>query len=163
MVYAAWILLLALLTWFFNNYLEQQTNPNRRLAEFVSPDGTYQVSLARNRYGHYVTSGLINGQPVTLLLDTGATHISIPEAIARRLGLKRGVAQSVITASGPITVYTTHLASVAIGLLEIRNLRGGINPYMAGDEILLGMNFLKHVEIIQRGDRWILKKPSSSM
>ncbi|MGH8558816.1 MAG: retropepsin-like aspartic protease family protein [Methylococcales bacterium] len=160
MVYAAWILFLALLTLFFNNYLERQTNPNTELQKSLGPDGSYQVSLTRNRYGHYVTSGLINGRPVTFLLDTGATNISIPEGVARRLGLERGAPQSVITANGQITVYSTEIDSVAIGPLEIRGLRGGINPHMSGDEILLGMNFLKHLEIIQRGDRLILKKPS---
>ncbi|MCI0653429.1 MAG: TIGR02281 family clan AA aspartic protease [Methylococcaceae bacterium] len=162
MVYAAWILFLTLLTLFFNEYLEKQYNPNTKLEQSVDPDGIDQISLARNRYGHYVTSGKINDQPVTFLLDTGATHISIPAIVARRLGLKRGAAHSVMTANGLITVYSTLLDSVAVGPLEIRGLRGGINPYMDGEEILLGMNFLKHLEIIQRGDQLILKRPSST-
>ena len=163
MVYASWILFLALLTLIFNHYLEKQYNPNEKVQQSVDPDGTYQVSLTRNRYGHYVTSGSINGQPVTFLLDTGATNISIPEPVARRLELKRGTPLSVSTANGVITVYNTVLDRVAIGLLEIRGLRGGINPHMGGDEILLGMNFLKRLELIQRGDQLILRKPSISM
>jgi aspartyl protease family protein len=163
MIYAAWILFLALLTLFFNNYLEKQYNPNTKLEKSRNPDGSYQVSLTRNRYGHYVTDGLINSQPVTFLLDTGATHISIPDGVARRLGLKRGAPHSVMTANGLITVYNTLLDSVAIGPLEIRGLRGGINPQLDSDEILLGMNFLKHLEILQQGDRLILTRPSMSM
>ena len=163
MVYASWILFLALLTVVFNNYLEKQYNPNEKVQQSVDPDGTYEVSLTRNRFGHYVTSGSINGQPVTFLLDTGATNISIPEPVARRLGLKRGAPISVSTANGMITVYNIVLDRVAIGPLEIRALRGGINPHMDGDEILLGMNFLKHLELIQRGDQLILKKPNISM
>lgn len=162
MIYAAWILFLALLTWLFNDYLEKRYHPNHGLEPSLSPDGSYQVVLTRNRHGHYVTSGLINHQPVTFLLDTGATHISIPEGVARRLGLKRGSPQSVITANGRISVYGTRLDSVAIGPLEIRGLRGGINPYMVGEEILLGMNFLKHLEIIQSGDQMTLKWPSDT-
>lgn len=163
MIYAAWILLLALLTWFFNGFLEKQLNPNRVLVASRSPNGKDQISLARNRYGHYVTSGSINGQEVTFLLDTGATHISVPKKIAARLNLRPGVAQSVMTANGTITVYNTELTSVAIGPLEVRNLRAGINPHMAGNEVLLGMNFLKHFEIVQQADRWIIRKPASSM
>lgn len=163
MVYAAWILFLALLTVFFNNYLEKQHNPNTQLKELVGSDGSYQVRLKRNRYGHYVTTGRINGQTVTFLLDTGATNISIPEGVARKLGLERGAAHSVMTANGSITVYSTVLNSVAIGPLEIHGLRGGINPHMGGNEILLGMNFLKHLELIQRGDELILNKPGATM
>lgn len=163
MVYVAWVLFLGLLTVFFNNYLEKQYNPNTKLQETIDPGGSYQVILKRNRYGHYVTTGLINGQAVTFLLDTGATNISIPENVARRLGLKRGAPHSVMTANGSITVYGTLLDSVAIGPLEIRGLRGGINPHMGGDEILLGMNFLKHLELIQRGGQLILNRPDTIM
>jgi aspartyl protease family protein len=163
MVYAAWILFLALLTVFFNNCMEKQYNPNTQLQQSMDADGSYLVSLTRNRSGHYVTSGTINHRPVTFLLDTGATHISIPEGVATRLGLERGAPHSVATANGLITVYTTVLDSVAIGPLEIRGLRGGINPHMGGEEILLGMNFLKHLEIIQRGNQLILRYPSLTM
>jgi aspartyl protease family protein len=163
MVYAAWILFLVLLTFIFNQLLEKQYNPNTHPQKSLGPDGSYQVSLTRNRYGHYVTSGLINHQPVTFLLDTGATHISIPANVADRLGLERGVSQSVMTANGLIRVYSTVLDSVAIGVLELRGLQGGINPHMGGDEILLGMNFLKHLEILQRGDQLTLKMPVGTM
>ena len=163
MVYASWILFLALLTVFFNNYLEKQYNPNAKVQKSLNPDGSYDVSLTRNRYGHYVTNGLINGRSVTFLLDTGATNISIPEPVARHLGLEPGAPHSVSTANGTITVYSTMLDSVAIGPLEIQGLLGDINPYMGGEEILLGMNFLKHLEIIQRGDQLILRPPSTRM
>ncbi len=162
MVYAAWVLFLVLLTLIFNQFLEQKYNPNTNLQKSLGPDGSYQVRLTRNRYGHYVTSGLINSQPVTFLLDTGATHISIPGRVAKRLGLKRGVPHSVMTANGLISVYSTMLDSVAIGLLEIQGLQGGINPQLGGDEILLGMNFLKHLEILQRDDQLILKLPAGT-
>jgi predicted flap endonuclease-1-like 5' DNA nuclease len=36
------------------------------------------VVLRRNRMGHYVARGSINGAPVTFLLDTGATAVALP-------------------------------------------------------------------------------------
>jgi aspartyl protease family protein len=88
MIIAAWILLLVLLTWFFNDHLEGRRNPNRQLA--TVHDGVPEVRLERNRYGHYVATGAINGHAVEFMLDTGATDVSIPVAIADRLELQRG-------------------------------------------------------------------------
>ena len=146
MVYAAWILLLVLLTIYFNNYLDKLNNPNPVVQTQIGVDKLPEVILQRNRYGHYVTHGKINGKSVTFLLDTGATTISIPTQTAKRLMLKSGVPLSVQTANGSVTVYSTKLNSVAIGPIELRDLRGDINPHMDGDEVLLGMNFLKHLD-----------------
>ena len=44
-----------------------------------------------------------------------------------------------------------YLNSVAIGDIRLYDLRATILENMSGDEILLGMNFLKHFEIIQKG------------
>ena len=55
------------------------------------------------------------------------------------------------TANGNTLAYQTHLDSVAIGDIRLYDLRATILENMSGDEILLGMNFLKHFEIIQKG------------
>ncbi|MGB5427904.1 MAG: TIGR02281 family clan AA aspartic protease, partial [Gammaproteobacteria bacterium] len=70
MVIAAWIILLLLLTVFFNDHLDRQNNPNRQLAT-ITTGGTPEVQLQRNRHGHYVASGSINGPAVDFMLDTG--------------------------------------------------------------------------------------------
>jgi aspartyl protease family protein len=159
MIYATWALLLGMLTLFFEGRLERQYNPNIALQASNSSDIPSQVTLKRNRFGHYVTSGTINGQTVTFLIDTGATRISIPGNVARQLELKRGVPHRVMTANGSITVYSTFLQRVAIGPLEMRSLQGHVNPHIGGQEILLGMNFLKNLEIIQRDNQLTLKEP----
>jgi len=107
--------------------------------------------LQRNRYGHYVADGEINQQPVVFLLDTGAGGISVPEGLAREIGLKRGSALRYQTANGMITVYATTLAQVDLGGIILRQVRASINPNMQGNEVLLGMSFLKHFEITQKG------------
>ncbi|MGD8796260.1 MAG: retroviral-like aspartic protease family protein, partial [Thiohalophilus sp.] len=90
MVFAMWIVMLALLTLFFDKYLGDQQNPNQQVIQRETADGAREVVLERNRYGHYVANGRINGQEVTFLLDTGATDIAIPQSVARRLNLPRG-------------------------------------------------------------------------
>jgi hypothetical protein len=81
MIIAAWVLLLLLLTWFFNDRLDAQRNPNRQLATATATE-IPEVRLVRNRFGHYVASGTINGHPVEFMLDTGATDVSIPAAVS---------------------------------------------------------------------------------
>ena len=156
MIYLAWMLLLGLLTYGFNNYLEQQNNPNQNISAEWN-NNLAEVKLKQNRYGHYVVNGQINHHPVTFLLDTGATLISIPEKIALQLQLERGYPSQSKTANGTITVYGTRLKSVSIGSIELNNVRASINPHMHGNEILLGMSFMKHLEMTQKGNELIMR------
>ena len=151
MVGAMWLLLLGLLTLFFNDFLEQQHNPNQKIAT-LQRDGQQQIMLQRNKYGHYVASGMINQQPVVFMLDTGATDISIPEKVAKRLGLQRGRAVTYQTANGPAINYATKLDNVSLGPITLYNLPASINPNVNHEDILLGMSFLKHLEFSQKGN-----------
>ena len=141
----------------FNNLLETDYNPNQNVRGQTSDEQNI-VTLQRNRYGHYVTQGKINNQPVTFLLDTGASDISIPEKIAKKMNLKYGQERRYQTANGVITGYLTNLESVSIGNITLQNVRASINPKMDDDEILLGMTFLKYIEFTQRGDTLILRQ-----
>lgn len=159
MLIAMWIILLGLLTLLFGNLLDKQYNPNQQLASQQNTRGETEVRLQRNRFGHYVANGQINGQTVTFMLDTGATDISIPAPIAQELGLKRGRSAVYQTAKGPATVYTTELHQVSLGKIQLQRVRATINPHMNGEEILLGMSFLKHLDFEQKGDTLTLKQP----
>lgn len=160
MFIAAWLAVLALLYVFFNDTLQRQHNPNQLPNTQMMDDVVAQVTLERNRYGHYVSSGRINGQAVTFMLDTGATMVSVPVGIARRIGLRKGAARKVRTANGTATVYATELDSIELGGIQLNHLKGHINPNMQGD-ILLGMTFLKHLKFTQDGKRLILEGPAS--
>ena len=157
MIYLAWILFLGLLTLFFSNVLEWEHNPNRNLANY-SETGPREVVLKRNRSGHYIAPGLINNEPVRFLLDTGATEISIPASVAERLQLRAGRPSRASTANGIITVYDTVLDQVALGNIALNSVRAHINPHMHSETILLGMSFMKHLELIQRGDTLTLRQ-----
>ncbi len=159
MIYVAWLLALGLLTWIFSGWLDAQRNPNRQVKS-VTKDGAYAVTLERNRYGHYYVTGLINGREVEFILDTGATTVSVPAPVAHQLGLKQGPPVFSTTANGTITTYLTQLASVSVGDITLHDVKANINPHMGGNEVLLGMSFLKHLEFTQRGNTLILKRSS---
>ncbi len=158
MTVVAWLLVLGLLTMFFNNWLDEQRNPNQQIMGITNSDGIREVSLQRNRYGHYNASGYINGHEVEFMLDTGASDIVIPAHIADNLDLKRGAALTYRTANGDITAYLTQLAEVELGNIVIENVRASINPAMKDGEVLLGMSFLKKVEFTQSGNRLTLRQ-----
>lgn len=157
MIIGMWLLLLALLIMFFSNILKRQNNPNQQLLSDQDAGNTV-VSLKRNKYGHYVANGMINGEPVTFMLDTGATDVAVPAQLADKLGLQRGRRQRYQTANGSVTAYTTVLEQVRLGNIRVRNVRASINPEMHSQEILLGMSFLKQLQFSQRGNILTLRQ-----
>lgn len=156
-IIAMWIMAMVMVFFLFDDLLESDYNPNQQPgAQKVTEQGV--VILKRNRYGHYVSNGKINNQPVTFLIDTGASDISIPDNIARKLKLKYGQQRRYQTANGIIIGYLTTVNSVSIGSIQLKNIRASINPKMDNDEILLGMSFMKNIEFTQRGDTLILRQ-----
>ena len=158
MAIAAWVMALALLTLFFNRYLDDQHNPNQKVHSSLDAGGVREVILQRNPFGHYVANGTINGKPVEFMVDTGASDVSIPATLAGDLGLKRGRRARYQTANGAVTAYQTVVAELTLGAITLRNVPASINPGADDLGILLGMSVLKRVEFTQRGDTLILRQ-----
>ena len=158
MLALAWVVLLGLGLFFFSDLIGKQRNPNQSVQSRYGEDGVREIVLQRNKFGHYVTNGMINGQPVTFMLDTGATGVAVPEAMANRLRLPRGVAFPTQTANGMATSYAVTLDSVSVGSIQLRDIPAGIAPGLHSEEALLGMSFLKHIEFTQAGDTLILRQ-----
>jgi aspartyl protease family protein len=157
MLIIAWLMIFVLLGLFFKEVLDQQTNPNTEPLSHVNQQ-LAEVVLLPNRQHHYVATGIVNQQTVTFLLDTGATDVVVPESLARRLGLKKGAMQFATTANGTVAVYNTIIDQLAIGDIELQQLRASINPAMEGEVILLGMSALKQVEFTQNSGTLILRQ-----
>ena len=158
-VWFAWIIALALLMFLFQDVLDEQYNPNSKPEMRLTSSGQAEVVLNQNRQGHYVARGMINDTPVTFLLDTGATQVSIPAHIAEQLGLVAQGSYRVQTANGSVTVYKTEIAQLSLGNIFLYNVAAHINPAMKSNEILLGMSALKRVDFQQTGKQLILRDP----
>ena len=153
MALVASLLVLGMFYLYFENSLQARNSPNQQLQ--MSPGS--ELVLKRSRDGHYVFPGAINGHPVTFLLDTGATLVSVPAHLAGELGLEAGAHQRSITANGTVATRATRIDALAFGPFELRGVHASLNPGMADDQVLLGMSVLKHLEFSQRGDTLILR------
>ena len=156
MLATAWLLIMIGLYWFFNGWNAHQINPNTAR---VLDQQRGELTLARNRAGHYVADGEINGRHVTFLLDTGATWVALSSRLGRELGLKHGAAVMLQTANGTAVGYQTRLDSIHLGPIEMRDVGALVTDGMDAETVLLGMNFLQRLELTQRGDQLTLRAP----
>lgn len=158
MLVIAWLLIFGGFYWYFSDWHARQNNPNT-VQVLAAQQG--DLTLMRNRAGHYVADGEINGRRVTFLLDTGATAVAMSSLLARELDLRRGAAVTMQTANGAASGFETRLASVRLGPIEMHDVAAIVSDGIDGGTVLLGMSFLKRVEFTQRDDRLILR-PSAA-
>lgn len=157
MLIMAWLAGLGLAANWFAGVEERRRNPNQ-IPTSLRTDSGVEVILQRNPQGHYLAGGLINGQEVTFLLDTGATFVAVPSRLAERLRLEPGRATTVITANGPAQSFNTRIDILELGDIRLQGVEAGIVPGMTGDEILLGMSALRRLDFSQRGGELILRQ-----
>lgn len=114
------------------------------------------ISIAMNAHGQFVTNGMINGQVVEFLVDTGANTVSMTAQDARRLGIdfevegERGMSA---TAGGVVPTWLVTLKSVQVGPITVKNVQATVRDAPRMAPILLGMTFLSRVNLTQESQR----------
>ncbi|WMW82357.1 TIGR02281 family clan AA aspartic protease [Undibacterium cyanobacteriorum] len=132
----------------------------RTLLQGSNDGGNKKVILQANELGHFLTTGQINGgSSLRMMVDTGATFLSLSANDAQRLGIdyKKGVLSRSSTANGVIQTYRVKLDSVKIGDIEILQVEASVQenelPFA-----LLGMSFLNRVTMVREGQQMTLSK-----
>lgn len=118
------------------------------------------IVIKADRQGHFRGQVLINNVPMPFMIDTGATTTTIPEKLANAAHLPNGRSIRTHTAGGLVVGRLTQLTSLRIGNAEIRHLDASINEYV--NEVLIGMNTLKHFHITQTGETMTLTANADS-
>ena len=148
-----WMVIIGVGVWFIQAWLDKQYNPNAG----VIKSSANELVLQPNKYYQYMVDGQVNNTPVTFLVDTGATNVSIPAGVAERAGLK-GVGENLVTtANGAIIVQSTVIPRLSIGGIQLQQIRANINPHMDENLVLLGMSAIKHLNLSQRGDAIVFR------
>ncbi len=128
-------------------------------ARFAQPSKR-EVRILRDGNGAYLSSGMINGRAVELLVDTGASSVALNETVARRVGidyLRDGTPISLQTASGVVEGYVVQLDRVRLGEIELRNVVGNVVMGEGPPRVLLGMSFLNRLQLENRGNILVLR------
>lgn len=134
-----------------------------RLWTLKAGQGTYsQARLQADQRGQFFLTAQVNGTPVTAVIDTGATSVSMNNEDASRLGIDylRGQVVVANTANGPATAYLVTLESVQVGEIVLTNVQGSI---IEGGRtqlplVLIGMSFLRQVDMQRSGNTMQLLK-----
>jgi aspartyl protease family protein len=116
--------------------------------------GYREASLAADSRGQYAAHALVDGLPVRMLVDTGASVVAISAATAARLGLvpAPGPKWRLRTANGESVASPVVLESVSFGGLYLRDVQALILAPEAGDVNLLGASFLKRLVSVEQRD-----------
>ena len=110
--------------------------------------------LTADVQGHFAAEGQINGRAIRLVVDTGATLISLPAAEARRLGLdyQKGQKALMSTANGTTAGYLVKLDTVSIGGVTLHGVDAVVMEGNGLGAPLLGMSFLNRMNLKREGD-----------
>lgn len=113
--------------------------------------------------GHFLVTATINGVPVPAMIDTGATAVSVTWSQALQMGIDPRQGQRAVTqtANGPAAVWMVTLARVQVGDIVLLNVPGTVSESVERAPIvLIGMSFLRHVDMRRSGDTMTLSRPS---
>jgi aspartyl protease family protein len=148
---AAWIAVAGVV------YLVIDAQLEPKVASVSAPDGqARQVDIPRSRDGHYYVAGTINGHPVTFMVDTGATVVAVSSQVARRAGFPPGEPARFSTAGGVVEGETVSGLAVTVAGIRVAPLTVAVQSSLPA-QALLGQNFLRHVDVIQSGERMTLR------
>lgn len=124
-------------------------------------DGRAAVMLDRMASGHFEVRAEVNGTPVTVMVDTGATGTVLTAADARRAGYDPDTLSfdvPIMTANGQARAARIVAEELRVGDIVRTRLPLLVVPEGQLDRSLLGMNFIGTLSgFDMRGERLILR------
>jgi aspartyl protease family protein len=151
---AVWLALGGVMYWGFE-YFEQSRQA--KLQPYTR--GAGELVIPRQRDGHFHVQGEVNRQPVTFLVDTGASHVSVSQALAEQAGLPQGAPITLSTANGPRAGQLVRGVPVRAGSLVLNDASVSVGlSGLPANQALLGQSFLKHFDVEISRDAMVLRQ-----
>jgi aspartyl protease family protein len=130
------------------------------VGRLAGDDAGDAVVVVRSRGGHFGIRATVNGVAMSLLVDTGASFVTLTESDAARVGIDveaLSFSVRIRTANGTISAASAKVDQIAIGPIERRNVPVLVAPGDTLDQSLLGLSFLDTLAgYTIRGDRLVL-------
>jgi aspartyl protease family protein len=107
------------------------------------------VELKAGAFGHFHTRAEINGRPVKVMVDSGASMVALTYEDARAAGFfvrDSDFTHRVNTANGTARVAPITIDRVSIGDITVRNVPGAVLEAGKLETTLLGMSFLSRLQ-----------------
>ena len=108
-------------------------------------NGPVEVKIRRRLDGHFTAKVNVNGKPIFMIVDTGASTIVLRPEDAAKAGIdvhRLTYTVPVMTANGRTAAARVRLDTVAIGPLDRQKVDALVAEPNALSESLLGMSFL---------------------
>lgn len=121
--------------------------------------GSGEMVLERGSDGHFYADVEINGTPVHMLVDTGASGVALSRDAARSAGIATSIGMNEVIgegAGGSVHGEQVTIDRIRLGAVSMERVSGVVLD--AGGMSLLGQDFLKRFQSVEiRDDRMILR------
>jgi aspartyl protease family protein len=113
------------------------------------------VSIPAGDYGHFETEAEINGRPVDVMIDTGASLVALTYDDAAHLGIyvnANDFTHIAKTANGTARVAPVTISRISIGDITVRDVPAVVSERGKSERTLLGMSFLGRLSRVEMRD-----------
>lgn len=118
-----------------------------------------EIALERGSDGHFYADVEINGAPVHMLVDTGASGVALSRDAARSAGIATSIGMNEIVgqgAGGAVHGEQVRIDRMRLGAVSMEGVSAVV--LNSGEMSLLGQDFLKRFQSVEiRDDRMILR------
>lgn len=140
-----------LITLVINNTLYKKKKPI-----LISDGAARTLVITRSADNHFHIDAKLNNITIELLIDTGASYLTIAQELANKLQLNVSGTITAETANGDIAGSIATIDNLNISGIILQDVKVMIVPNMPLDRGLLGINVLKHFNIVQNATEMAL-------